>query len=118
MKRFIEDFPGAKVAGLDINYRSSSEIVDLYRHFSTGMIATEGALPLQLQAHHGSLGKRPELRVATTPDDEIAVLAAAIMEKKSQGVEYKDQAILCTSNNRLSEIAAILEVLGLPVLYL
>lgn len=118
MRRFIEDFPGAQVAGLDINYRSSNEIVDLYRHFSMGMKATEGALPLQLQAHHGSLGKRPELRVATTPDDEIAVLAAAIMEKKSQGVEYKDQAILCTSNNRLSEIAASLEALGLPVLYL
>ncbi|NKX32790.1 UvrD-helicase domain-containing protein, partial [Alteromonadaceae bacterium A_SAG1] len=118
MKRFTEDFPGAQVAGLDINYRSSSEIVDLYRHFSTNMRASQGALPLQLQAHHGSLGKRPELRVATTPDDEIAVLAAAIMEKKSQGVEYKDQAILCTSNNRLSEIAASLEALGLPVLYL
>jgi DNA helicase-2/ATP-dependent DNA helicase PcrA len=118
MKRFIEDFPGAQVAGLDINYRSSSEIVDLYRHFSTSMKASEGALPLQLRAHHGSLEKRPELRVATNPNDEIAVLAAAILEKKSQGFEYKDQAILCTSNNRLSEIAASLEALGLPVLYL
>ena len=118
MKRFIEDFPGAQVEGLDINYRSSNEIVDLYCHFSMGMRATEGALPLQLHAHHGSLGKKPELREATTPDDEIAVLAAAIMEKKSQGIDYKDQAILCSSNNRLSEISASLEVLGLPVLYL
>ena len=118
MKRFIEDFPSAKIAGLDINYRSSGEIVDLYRHFSKSMKASEGALPLELHAHHGSLGKRPELRVATTPDDEISVLAAAIIEKKSLGVEYKDQAILCTSNSRLSEIAASLEALGLPVLYL
>tara|TARA_R110002110_G_scaffold12718_3_gene60904 strand:+ start:72251 stop:75682 length:3432 start_codon:yes stop_codon:yes gene_type:complete len=118
MKRFIEDFPGAKVAGLDINYRSSSEIVDLYRHFSTSMKASEGALPLQLHAHHGSLEKRPEFRLATTPDDEIAVLAAAILEKKTQGFEYENQAILSTSNNRLNEIAASLEALGLPVLYL
>jgi ATP-dependent DNA helicase UvrD/PcrA len=118
MSRFIEDFPGAQVAGLDINYRSSSEIVDLYRQFSTSMKASEEALPLQLRANCGSLGVQPELRVATTPDDEIAVLAAAIMEKKGKGVEYKDQAVLCNSNKRLSEIAASLEGLGLPVLYL
>lgn len=118
MKRFTEDFPGAEVDGLDINYRSSNEIVDLYRQFSTGMKASEGALPLKLHAERGYSGSRPEFRVAITPDDEIAVIAASVEEKKRQGVEYKDQAILCTSNNRLSEIATRLERLGLPILYL
>lgn len=118
MKCFTEDFPSAQIVELDINYRSSSEIVELYRHFSMGMKASEGVLPLQQHAHRGSLGELPEFRVATTADDEIAVIAAAVMEKKKQGVEYKDQAILCTSNNRLSEIANSLEGLGLPVLYL
>lgn len=118
MKRFTDDFPGAEVYRLDINYRSSEEIVDLYRQFSTGMKASEGVLPLQLHANRGHSNNRPEFRVATTTDDEIAVIAAAVEEKKRQGVEYKDQAILCTSNNRLSEIATSLEGLGLPVLYL
>ncbi len=118
MKRFTDDFPGAEVNGLNINYRSSNEIVDLYGQFSIGMQASEGALPLKLHAERGYSGSRPEFRVATTPDDEIAVIAAAVEEKKRQGVEYKDQAILCTSNNRLSEIASRLESLGLPVLYL
>lgn len=118
MKRFTDDFPGAQVAELGINYRSVSEIVELYRHFSTGMKASEGALPLQLHAERGPSGERPEFRVATTAEDEIAVIAAAVAEQKRQGVEYKDQAILCTSNNRLNEIAASLEGLGLPVLYL
>ncbi|MFP3472912.1 hypothetical protein R0J90_22920, partial [Micrococcus sp. SIMBA_144] len=71
MKRFTEDFPGAEVDGLDINYRSSNEIVDLYRQFSTGMKASEGALPLKLHAERGYSGSRPEFRVAITPDDEI-----------------------------------------------
>lgn len=118
MKRFTNDFPGAEVAKLGINYRSLSEIVDLYRHFSMGMKASEGALPLQLHAERGPSGEQPEFRVATTPDDEIAAIAAAIESKKREGFEYKDQAILCTSNNRLSEIAIWLERLGLPVLYL
>ena len=118
MKRFPVDFPGAQVDELSTNYRSCTEIVDLYSHFSTGMKASEGALSLQLHAERGPSGEKPELRVATTPDDEIGVIAAAVAEKKRQGVEYRDQAILCTSNNRLSEIAANLESLGLPVLYL
>ena len=106
------------MAELGINYRSVGEIVELYRDFSTGMKASEGALPMQLHAERGPSGERPELRVGTTPDDEIAMIAAAVAEKKREGVEYKDQAILCTSNNRLTEIAASLEGLGLPVLYL
>ncbi|WP_050660553.1 UvrD-helicase domain-containing protein [Gallaecimonas pentaromativorans] len=118
MKRFTDDFPGAKVAELGINYRSSSEIVELYRHFSMSMKSSEYALPLQIDAERGPSGELPDFRVATTVDDEIALLAAAVEEKKLQGIEYKDQAILCTSNSRLSEIAAGLEGLGLPVLYL
>lgn len=118
MKRFVDDFPGAQVAKLGTNYRSHSEIVELYRHFSMSMKASEGVLPMQLHAERGPLGERPEFRVATTVDDEIAVIAAAVKEKKCQGVDYKDQAILCTSNKRLNEIAASLEGLGLPVLYL
>ncbi|WP_439834579.1 UvrD-helicase domain-containing protein [Aeromonas caviae] len=118
MKRFTEDFYGSQVAELGINYRSSSEIVELYCHFSTGMKASKGALPLRLYSKRGPSGERPEFRVATTAADEIAVIAAAVEEKKSQGVEYKDQAILCTSNHRLSEIASSLEGLGIPVLYL
>ncbi len=118
MKRFTNDFPNAEVAKLGINYRSFSEIVELYRYFSTGMKASEDSIPLQLHAKRGPSGYLPEFRVTNTADDEIATIAAAVEEKKSQGVEYKDQVILCTSNNRLSEIAATLESLGLPVLYL
>lgn len=118
MRCFTDDFPGAKVDELGISYRSSSEIVELYSHFSKGMKASEGSLPLQLHPQRGSLKKPPEFRVATTTDDEIAVIAAGVEENKSRGVQYKDQAILCTSNKRLSEIATNLERLGIPALYL
>src|SRR5690554_5589782 len=48
MKRFTDDFPGAQLAELGTNYRSSSEIVELYRYFSTSMKASDEALPLQI----------------------------------------------------------------------
>ncbi|MFS9420043.1 MULTISPECIES: UvrD-helicase domain-containing protein [Citrobacter] len=118
MGRFASDFDGATIEKLDTNYRSGGEIVELYRLFSEDMKASEGALPLKLRANRGNLGNHPELRLATTVDDEISLIAGSIEESRLAGVEYKDQAILCTSNNRLSEIAAHLEKLGIPILYL
>ncbi|NOZ51692.1 MAG: UvrD-helicase domain-containing protein [Gammaproteobacteria bacterium] len=118
MKRFAQDFPEASVGELAVNYRSVSEVVNLYSQFSSGMLASKGALPLQLSADRGVSNELPELRVAKTANDEIAVIAAAVEEAKQQGFDYKEQAILCASNNRLSEIAASFEKVGLPVLYL
>ena len=118
MKRFEQDFPGARTGELSVNYRSVSEIINLYSQFSSDMKASEGALPLQLDADRGVSNVSTELRVAKTVDDEIAAIAAAVEEKQQQGFDYKEQAILCASNKRLSEIAANFEKLGLPVLYL
>jgi len=118
MKRFSSDFPDAKIEQLSVNYRSVREVVDLFSTFSTTMKASEGVLPLNLDPIRGSSGELPEFRVVKTPADEIAAIARAVVEKKEQGFEYKEQAILCTSNNRLGEIAKGFELLGIPVLYL
>lgn len=118
MQRFIEDFPGAEVEQLAVNYRSVAEVINLYSAFSTNMKASAGALPLNLASKRGGSGKLPEFRLADKPDDEIAAIAAAIEEKTEQGFAYGQQAVLCTSNARLSEIAGKLEHQGIPVLYL
>ena len=94
MKRFAEDFPGAEVADLEVNYRSVSEVVDLYRQFSLDMKASAGVLPLQLTSYRDKSNEIPEFRIAQTPDDEVTVIAAAVKEKKEQGFDYKHQAVL------------------------
>ncbi|MFW1676484.1 UvrD-helicase domain-containing protein [Pontibacter sp. JAM-7] len=118
MQRFIEDFPGAKAEQLAVNYRSVAEVINLYSTFSTNMKASVGVLPLNLDPKRGGSGELPEFRVAGKPDDEIAAIAAAIEEKIEQGFAYEKQAVLCTSNARLSEVAGKLEHQGIPVLYL
>ena len=118
MRRFAKDFPGAKAEQLAINYRSVAEVVNLYSGFSSRMKASDGALPLNLDPRRGVSDVLPEFRVAGKPEDEIAAIAAAIEEKTEQGFAYEQQAVLCTSNARLSEISVILERQGIPVLYL
>jgi DNA helicase-2/ATP-dependent DNA helicase PcrA len=118
MTGFAQDYPGAVIDQLEVNYRSSKEVVDTFVTFAPKMSASEGMLPLKLTARVGSSGLRPELRVFQTQDDETEGVAAAVRELEEAGVRLREQAVLCRSNARLNAIAAGLEARGIPVLHL
>ncbi|MGY0584234.1 MAG: UvrD-helicase domain-containing protein [Paraglaciecola chathamensis] len=118
MRRFSSDFPEATAKQLDVNYRSHKEIINLFTIFSNDMKASEGAIPLNLEAQKASCGAIPELRIANNQEDEISAIAAGIVEHHDQGFDYEQQAVLCTSNSRLAAIATELEKRGIPVLHL
>ena len=111
------DFPGATVGRLNVNYRSSSEIVDAFSNFSSNMKVVNSR-PSRLTSHRGTGGHHPEFRKTGSANDEIAALAEAIEEMKTLGYCYRDQAILCTGNDKLARFAAGLESMGIPILYL
>ena len=118
MAQFGTDFPGAVAEQLGVNYRSRQEIVDAFSTFSTTMKASMGALPLALTANRGNAESKPEYRVVGSAEDEIAAVAASIRVQRESGTAYREQALLCASNTRLSEIAEGLEARGIPVLHL
>jgi DNA helicase-2/ATP-dependent DNA helicase PcrA len=118
MTAFAKDYPGAVIDRLEVNYRSSKEVVDTFVAFAPEMSASTGMLPLQLDARAGPSGVRPELRVFQTPDDEIEGVAAGVKQLEAAGVRLRDQAVLCRSNARLNAIAAGLEARDIPVLHL
>jgi hypothetical protein len=53
-----------------------------------------------------------------TGDDQTVVLADQIRAVAREGCSYRDQAVLCTGNDRLATLAQDLERLGVPVLFL
>ena len=118
MAKFAEDYPGAVVDQLAINYRSSAQIVDSFIEVASRMGASEGMLPLALEACRGSGPAIPQICRYDTLDDEIEGVAASVREIEHQGVVLRDQAVLCRSNRRLDEIANGLEARGIPVLHL
>ncbi|RFP10381.1 ImmA/IrrE family metallo-endopeptidase [Duganella sp. BJB488] len=118
MAQFTLDFPGAQVDQLGVNYRSGQEIIDVFTAFSGTMKASTGALPLHLKANRGALTATPEFRIVGSTEDEISAIAAAIQAQQEAGTAYREQALLCASNARLSEIAEGLEARGIPVLHL
>ncbi len=118
MVKFSDDYTGAIIDKLDINYRSKSEIVKSFVSVALQMGASNSMLPLSLNANQGAGGGKPQISRYDTLEDEEAGVAASVLNLKNEGVKFRDQAVLCRSNRRLNEIASALETRGIPVLHL
>jgi superfamily I DNA/RNA helicase len=111
-----EDFPGGDRGQLKENYRSVEEVVSLFSTFATGMIADISNS--ELESQRGCCGHKPELCTVDQSPQQTVGLADMIEAMHSHGYHYRDQAVLCTGNERLSKLAQALERLGVPVLFL
>ena len=111
-----QDFPGALSGRLRINYRSTDEIVSGYSAFARQMTASTS--DTTLDADRGPSGNPIELRLLAGKDGQSVAIADAIGELHTAGIAYRDQAVLCTGNERLGQIARDLERLDIPVLFL
>lgn len=117
MSRFGSlDFPEGVGGRLEINYRSFGEIVDAFSAFAAGMAAS--LEPSALQSNRGRGGRNPEFRTTEKSEDQTVALSDAIKEMREAGYSYRDQAVLCSGNERLAVLAEELERLGVPVLFL
>ena len=117
MARFgNEDFQGGERGRLKRNYRSVEEVVRVFSNFATAMKVGDADSGLESECE--SSGNMPELRTVEQPPQQTVAIADAIEEMRRNGCAYRDQAVLCTGNEKLSELAQDLERLGVPVLFL
>ncbi|HEY3789583.1 MAG TPA: UvrD-helicase domain-containing protein, partial [Urbifossiella sp.] len=117
MSRFGKaDFVGGKRGRLKRNYRSVGEIVDAFSLFAVDMKV--GDTESGLEADRGNSGNPPELRFMPESDQQTGAVADAVEEMRGAGYSYREQAILCTGNEKLSKMALELERVGIPVLFL
>lgn len=112
------DFPGGNSGRLKINYRSVGEIVSTFVAFAAHNMKAAAGADVTLKAERGPSGVKPEYRAVEMAPDETAAIADAIEAHRAAGVAYRDQALLCTGNDRLGRMAAGLESMGIPLLYL
>lgn len=116
--RFEQDYPRGRRDGLEENYRSSEEIVDLYTAFGSRMRVSSYAGPAGLDAVKGAGGAPPALFACADPDEEMDVLAGSIRELETANVPLRSQTVLCRSNGALAQVADELSDRDVPVLYL
>lgn len=111
-----EDFAGGKKGRLNRNYRSVPEIVAAFSSFAVQMRV--GQPDSGLEADRKSVGEPPELRFVASDGLQTGAVADAIREMRKAGYRYRDQAVLCTGNEKLSALGQELERVGIPVLFL
>ena len=112
----VDDFPGSVGQSLKINYRSASEIVTSFSSFASDM--KTGGTHSALTANRPASGFLPEIRTVESGDLVSSALAESINKMCDLGFKYRDQAVLCRGNDKLSELGRDLERLGIPVLFL
>lgn len=112
----VQDFATGVRGRLEYNYRSVAEVVEAFSAFAAEMLVSVG--DAGLGSDRGPGGHPLELRTVATGGEQSAALADGIREMRAAGNAWRDQAVLCTGNERLSEIARDLERLGIPVLFL
>ena len=115
VESFTTDFGGQRHS-LKVNYRSFAQIVQTFQQFSSTM-GDGGAMAGSWSANRAAGGK-----VILTVAPNLAAEAEAIRDHidllRSQGIAYSDQAILARTHLTLARVTAILEKLGVPLVYL
>jgi superfamily I DNA/RNA helicase len=111
-----EDFTTGKKGRLKINYRTLKPIVDVFSKFAEGMRV--GGAESALETDRKEPGSSPELVIAGGADEQTVAVADTIEAMVAAGHRYRDQAVLSTGNDKLSELGQDLERLGIPVLFL
>lgn len=118
ISRFEVDYSAGKRDGLEENYRSNQEIVQLYTSFGGTMKVSAYAGDATLRAVNGPSGRSPAIFVAPDNVSEMDQLAGSIRELEATSVALANQTVLARSNGALSKIADELDARGIPVLYL
>lgn len=118
MALFSQDFPGATTLPLQVNYRSQLPVINAFSTLAKQM-AISTVLPFSdWRANRTDEGGMAVLKEADNLESEGETIASEIRHWVKQGVQYKDQAILCRTHTQLAKMASLMERNGIPTLYL
>lgn len=119
MRLFAEDFPGAQILSLEVNYRSRPPILKTFSTLAPLMkAAREQGAPAHWHAHRAHAGGEVVFEITESRETEAEFLAAEIIKQRQRGIPLSEQAIICRSHNNLAHFAKTLERVGIPLLYL
>jgi DNA helicase II / ATP-dependent DNA helicase PcrA len=119
---FQHEYPGGALKELQINYRSSTEIVETFSYAADHMSFSRALpTPSRWESFRGSApGGRPVVCLAelATYDAQTVYIADQVKSLHESGLSYSDHAVLCRTHRQANELSASLNRAGVPAFYL
>ena len=99
---FEKDYPRGARKPLSVNYRSRKQIVDTFGTYANCMRVGRGRSS-SLEAKRGLGPAAVDYNIATDRQAEIAGIAATIQKRRSEGIPYRDNVVLCRVHGKSRE---------------
>ncbi|VVO18139.1 ATP-dependent DNA helicase Rep [Pseudomonas fluorescens] len=110
--------PTYKRYALDLNRRSTPEILDLFSCAGTHH-ALHQLMPLEtVTAYRPSIGEIPRLYQCDSNLSQAATLEACIRTLAAQGIPYREQLVISRSSTNIDQMVDGLRKRGIPILHL
>lgn len=114
---FMTDYPEAKQVTLNVNYRSSQQILDtsyrLIKHNDPDTLEAQLGISKRLIAASGEKGAPVEYALCTRVEDEAAYVAGQI-KLHGKKYNYGDMALLVRANNHADPFVKEFAHMGIP----
>jgi DNA helicase-2/ATP-dependent DNA helicase PcrA len=108
---FPKRYPEARVFRLEINYRSTPEILAVA---NVSIASNRRQFPKTLRAARPSLGLSPALVPCRDADQQAAFVASRILELRDEGIALNEMAVLYRSHYHSLELQLELTRRGIP----
>jgi DNA helicase-2/ATP-dependent DNA helicase PcrA len=108
---FPQRYPEAEVYKLELNYRSTPEILGLA---NVSIAGNKRQFPKSLQAVRPSQGFSPALVPCRDADQQASFIASRILELRDEGTSLEDAAVLYRSHYHCLELQLELTRRGIP----
>jgi DNA helicase-2/ATP-dependent DNA helicase PcrA len=103
MFSFRDHWPKTQIVNLNVNYRSTAEILDIANVVDRSM---EQRFDRELHPVDGCTGNLPKYVTLPSMEDEAAYVVDTILARKTDGVELYEQAILARSMSMVRHVEA------------
>lgn len=110
MLGFNKDFPDTKTINLDINYRSTKNIVDSAKKLISN---NKNRFYKNVRSNRND-GEDVEIIKFESDNQELNTMAKKIIEYKKQGISYNDICVLLRTNTRLSYLTFVFGKYNIP----
>lgn len=108
---FPQRYPEAEIYKLEMNYRSTPEILDLA---NVSIAGNQRQFPKVLKPARKSKGFKPALVPCRDADQQAVFIAARILELRDEGVSLEETAVLYRSHYHSLELQLELTRRGIP----